>query len=161
MINILSGPVASGKTTRLMTWVKMQAGCSGIMAPVINQKRHLYSISINESRLLEVEKPETQDEETISIGRYHFLKSTFQWAREELVRAIRETPPFLVIDEIGPLELSGKGLEPAIGEALYLSERNPEVTQIWVVRKSQVTRVVQHYGLEGKYILDQSFLKHI
>jgi len=161
VINILSGPIATGKTTRLMTWVKMQSGCSGIMAPVINQKRHLYSISLNESRLLEVDKKASADEATVCIGRYCFLESTFQWARTELLRAIRENPQFLVIDEIGPLELSGNGLEPVIGDAVRLSAMKPQITQLWVVRKTLVAKVIRHYDLEGKYTQDETFLKNI
>ena len=53
-VHRLTGPVQGGKTTRLLEWVKTHDS-AGILSPIINKKRHIYSILSHESLCLEID----------------------------------------------------------------------------------------------------------
>ncbi len=161
IINILTGPTQSGKTTHLIAWVKFHTRCAGILSPVLNKKRFIYAIHTNEYRPLETENDMVAEEGTISIGKYTFLQSSFAWAQEQLKRALDKNPKWIIIDEIGPLELSGKGLEPMVGKILKSYKSNKKFRLVLVVRESLLDKVVRHYDLQGKYSVDRSFLSII
>jgi nucleoside-triphosphatase THEP1 len=159
-IHILTGPVKSGKTTRLIAWIRYHSNCAGILSPVINNKRHIYSIHNEQELLLETDKiGQSRSDELISIGHYSFLASAFQWAREELQTALEMNPRWMIIDEIGPLELAGHGLEPMVTNVLNQFERSKDHHLILVVRESLLDKVLLHYQIEGQYLVDQSFLE--
>ncbi len=54
-IYILTGPVNSGKTTKLMNWVEKKSNVGGILTPVVDGKRHLYSIASQKYKIFELE----------------------------------------------------------------------------------------------------------
>ena len=157
-INILTGPIQSGKTTRLIAWVKFHRHAAGILSPVIHKQRYIYSIHANDYRQLEAGNENVPEKDLIKIGQYSFLKSTFNWAREQLQSALKEKTKYLVIDEIGPLELTGQGLEPAVTAVVQQILQSPKHHLIIVVRDSLLERVVMHYDLEGHYLTDHHFL---
>ena len=95
----------------------------------------------------------------VTIGPFSFLASSFAWAREELKDALELNSRWLIIDEIGPLELAGKGLEPMVSEIVDKYERSKDHHLILVVRENLLTKVVSHYNLDGKYLIDESFLE--
>ena len=157
-INILTGPVQSGKTTRLIAWVKYHRQCAGILSPVINTQRFIYSILANDYRRLESIDNPTIGKDIVKIGKFSFLQSTFLWARKELRIAMENRSPFLVIDEIGPLELTGKGLEPMVTDILENYERSKKHHLILVVREALLDNVIAHYNLQDLYLTDHNFL---
>lgn len=157
-INILTGPIQSGKTTRLIAWVKYHRQCAGILSPIINKQRFIYSILSDDYRRLESIDNPIMRKDTIKIGKYSFLQSTFQWARQELQAAIEKNPHYLVIDEIGPLELSGKGLEPMVTRILQKYKRTEKHHLILVVRENLLNEVISHYNLQDLYTTDHNFL---
>jgi nucleoside-triphosphatase THEP1 len=158
-INILSGPVQSGKTTRLLAWVKYHRQCTGLLSPVMNEVRYIYSILADNYRRLEsIDDDTAAGKDVLKIGKYLFLKSTFQWAREELRKAMEIKPAYLVIDEIGPLELSGQGLEPMVSHILQNYQRSENHHIILVVRDSLLEDVISHYHLQGLYSVDHHFM---
>ena len=157
-INILTGPVQSGKTTRLIAWVKYHRHCAGILSPVINNQRFIYSILANEYRRLDSSDDQIIDVDIVKIGKYSFLQSTFVWAREELQTAMENKPSYLVIDEIGPLELSGKGLEPMFTKIVQEYKRTEKHYLILVVRENLLNEVISHYNLQDLYTTDHNFL---
>lgn len=151
MIKIITGPIKSGKTTRLTAWVKCHQNCVGILSPVINNQRFIYSILEDEYRPLETEEDDAKDPKTITIGRYTFQESTFEWAREQLTIADAKNRDWLIIDEIGPLELSGIGLEPQVGKIIDSTLKSGKDDLILVVREGIVDKVVDHYHLHGNF----------
>jgi nucleoside-triphosphatase THEP1 len=157
-INILTGPIQSGKTSRLMAWVKYHQKCDGILAPVLNKQRFLYSIHHNEYRLLDANNENVRNDNIVSVGKFSFLNSTFVWAKEQLKNAMERRPKWLVIDEIGPLELRGEGLEPMIGKIFYEYKRTKNHHLILVIRENLLKKAIEHYKLYGDYIVDNSFL---
>jgi nucleoside-triphosphatase THEP1 len=159
-IHILTGPVQSGKTTRLIAWVRYHSSCAGILSPVINDKRYVYSIHHEQELLLETDEIEQRrSDELVHIGPYSFLASSFQWARRELQTALELNPRWLIIDEIGRLELSGLGLEPMVTNVFKNFERSKDHHLILVVRESLLDKVILHYQIDGQYLVDESFLE--
>jgi nucleoside-triphosphatase THEP1 len=157
-IHILTGPVQSEKTTRLFNWVQTQRSCAGILSPIIDNRRHLFSILANVSRCLEVHDNHSMNGNTVSIGQYQFSEQIFIWAREQLKQAAQARKKWLIIDEIGPLELDGKGLEPAVSQILKYYHRSEENQLIVVVRDRILENVITYYQLQGQYQTDLDFL---
>ncbi|MCX6175621.1 MAG: hypothetical protein NTZ27_12785 [Ignavibacteriales bacterium] len=145
---ILTGPVHTGKTSRLMHWATQKKNIDGIFQPVIDDKRFIYHIASRTLRQLETD--ETRD--VTMIGKFKFSNQTFDWAKNILGDCINKELEWLVIDEIGPLELEGKGLEPTISKLFSEIEKfNGNI--LCVVRDSILEKFVEHYRLESKYDL--------
>lgn len=147
-INILTGNIKTGKTTRLMRWAASQKNIDGIFQPVIDEKRFVYHIGSR--TLIPLETFETNN--ITSIGKYNFSNETFFWSQKILLDCLSKKLDWIIIDEIGPLELQGKGLEPALSEVF--SRRNEIEAQILcVVRDSILEKFLEHYGLQNEYQL--------
>lgn len=148
---ILTGPINSGKTTKLMQWVATQKNIDGIFQPVIDDKRFIYHISSRTLKILEATKT-IPENELVIIGRYQFRQSVFDWAQNILIDCLDKKLDWIIIDEIGPLEIAGKGLESAISKIFNETDLlNGNV--LCVVRDSILEKFVKHYKLENKYVL--------
>lgn len=110
-IYLLTGPIRTGKTTRLATWLEGR-DAAGILTPDREGIRWMKLLSQNLWVPFEVET-ET-DLPIIEIGRFRFFAEAFTQAKTELQQAIDRQAPWIVVDELGKLEVKGKGLEPAI-----------------------------------------------
>lgn len=145
-IRILTGEIKSGKTTLLMRWASSQKNIDGIFQPVIDEKRFVYHIG---SRTL---KPlETSDTKNItSIGKYNFSNQTFLWSQKILSECSAKNLEWIIVDEIGPLELQGKGLEPAISK-LLADRENIKAQILCIVRDSILEKFINHYSLQNDY----------
>ena len=144
-IYIVTGKIQSGKTTRLFEFIKNHKSVDGILAPIVNGKRKLFHISSKELKELEVPY---SDNSTISVGKYNFLKEAFKWGNAKLLESFSNEPEWLIIDEIGKLELLGKGLEPAISEIFQSLIKN-KTKIILVIRDYLVDEVIQKYNLNN------------
>ncbi|EKX40249.1 hypothetical protein GUITHDRAFT_154203 [Guillardia theta CCMP2712] len=119
---------------------------AGVVAPTKDDRRHLIRISSSETRLLQLNEiseetkekmkafkkdmkgemefhsdqegaTSTYGESTVAVGPFIFDEAVFKWARQELDESVRVD--YLIIDEIGPLEIKRKqGLEPSFSQAL-------------------------------------------
>lgn len=148
---ILTGPINSGKTTKLMQWAATQKNIDGIFQPVIDDKRFIYHISSRTLKILESINSIPKNELVI-IGKYQFRKSVFDWAQNILINCLNKKLDWLIIDEIGPLELEEKGLEPTISKVFNeIDKLNGNV--LCVVRDSMLEKFVKYYKLENKYEL--------
>lgn len=148
-IFILTGPVHTGKTTRLMHWAASQNKIDGIFQPIIDDKRFIYQIASRALKSLEV-SASAKDEHTIKIGNYSFSKETFEWAQNILINCLKKNLDWLVIDEIGPLELEGNGLEPAVSSIINARE-NVSAKIVCVVREEILQKFIDHYKLQNCY----------
>lgn len=146
-IYILTGEIKSGKTTRLQKFISENSCCDGILAPEIDGYRHLVRIKSGETKLLEYLGGEPYPALTLKCS-YKFLDSVFEWGMNELYMAYKENPGWLIIDEIGPLELDGKALEPMVSRILNENSNNSNI--ILVVRKNMVEEVIEHYNLHKR-----------
>lgn len=149
IIVLLTGPIKSGKTTRLMRWALSQKNLDGILQPVIEEKRFLYNIGSRTLKQLEIEGSR-QINDFIEIGKYKFSTQTFEWAKKIILDSFEKELDYLIVDEIGKLELEGKGFEPAIREIISKRERFSGKI-IFVVRDSLLEKFIECYDLRGNY----------
>ncbi|MEW6196187.1 MAG: nucleoside-triphosphatase [Bacteroidota bacterium] len=145
-IYILPGKIHTGKTTRLMQWAVTQKNIDGIFQPVINDKRFIYHLASRTLKLLETD----QKENIISIGKFNFSNAAFEWAKNTLLNCFKQDLDWLVIDEIGPLELDDKGLEPVITKIISEREKFKGKT-ICVVRDTILEKFLSKYDLKNHY----------
>lgn len=115
---ILSGAIQSGKTTSLLKWSATRSDVHGILTPVVNGKRVFMNAHTKEHFPMEASE---EEKETLTIGRFTFSKSGFEKAIQIISAAIPKCC-WLVIDEIGPLELNGDGFFKILMEALHTYE---------------------------------------
>ena len=142
-IHLFSQAIQTGKTTSLMHFVNKQQGCTGILSPVINGKRHFYSISTGEYKLMEASEGEN---EQLEIGKYKFSQAAFDWAIQHCQQDLVAPQELFILDEIGPLELRGEGLSDLL---LQLLAKQYVVTNLLlVVRSSMLESFVAHFGLD-------------
>ena len=73
-ILLYTGPVKSGKSSRLLSFVQNKKDIGGILSIVIDKKKYLYNISSGEKRLLEAE-PADSEMEIINVGSFTFKKN--------------------------------------------------------------------------------------
>jgi nucleoside-triphosphatase THEP1 len=142
-INIVTGKIQSGKTSGLFKLLNTRYYVDGILSPIVNEKRVLYHIASKTIKRFEVDE---SNEKTISIGNYIFLQESFDWANEKLIKGFSSKPDFLVIDELGKLELKGKGFYPSIKEILEIKD-NSATQLILVIRDYLLDEVLHYYGI--------------
>jgi nucleoside-triphosphatase THEP1 len=122
----------------------------GILSPRIGDKRFFVDISTGEQFPMEAGP---DDKQLVHIGKYAFSLCAFSKAVTILNNAIHQFNGWLVIDEIGPLELEGKGFDEILREILQDKETNLKL--ILVIRDTLREKVISHYDL------DQHFLKTV
>lgn len=131
MVYILSAPIQSGKTTSLINWSAARKDVYGILTPVINRKRVFMNAQTREQFTMEA----TGEEESLTVGRFIFSKIGFNKAIK-IIRDAISIDGWLVIDEIGPLELKGEGFYEVLKDVL-------------AIRREKILLVVRE-GLTGE-----------
>jgi nucleoside-triphosphatase THEP1 len=139
-IFILTGTIQSGKTTSLMNWSAGKKNIRGILTPVIEGKRFFFNISTRQKFPMEA----AGDEEKLAIGKYQFSKKNFDKAISVIRQNIKK-PGWLVIDEIGPLELKGEAFAPTLKEVLDDSGRDSKL--LLVIRESILMEAIRYFDL--------------
>ncbi len=150
-IYLLNGPVHSGKTTGVMQWLSSRQNAAGILAPIKDGKRYLMNVETGEEKLLE--RSPLNKKDRIIIGSYTFDKQVFEWGNEVLMNAIENGPEWIIIDEIGPLELNGSGLEPAVSFVINKKINGGNFNLLLVVREGLSGKCISHYGLAENSVL--------
>ncbi|MBD3226460.1 MAG: hypothetical protein GF313_17155 [Caldithrix sp.] len=146
-VYMLTGPTGSGKTTCLKQWIAdhKHKNMAGILCPVIDGNRYLLDISSGYRKQLELKRePSEETPAAIQVGRFHFDETVFSWARQKLLIQRRQEPAWLIIDEVGPLELRAQGLEPAVSQVIQDADFRLRVPVLIVVRHSLKDRVINH-----------------
>lgn len=139
MIYILSAPIRSGKTTSLVHWTAEKDDAFGILTPVENGKRFFMNVKTREQFPMEA----SGNEETLSVGRFVFSKDGFEKAIQ-IIRDAMHKQGWLVIDEIGPLELRGEGFCEVLKE--ILAERNEKI--LLVAREGMAENLKKQFGID-------------
>lgn len=85
----------------------------------------------------QVAKPTPDD---IAIGRWIIFEQGLSFCHKAILQAIKTKVKLIIIDEIGPLELQGKGLKPVLDKAL-----KAEPAKLIVVRSSLVEDLINLY----------------
>jgi len=99
-------------------WVNRKKNMQGVLAPDLDGYRYIMTLNDREFHKFQVEK-EAFDDSTnlVEVGRFCFLASTFDLAQKEIRNAWNNSE-WLVIDEVGKLEMMDRGLEPVVKETI-------------------------------------------
>lgn len=164
MIYILTGDIRTGKTTALLNWAKDRNDVDGLICPDgKGRKRHFLKVKSKEEFELEVEFEKNMDsQKLIAIGPFQFLKSAFEKANGFLMAlSTKKKSQYLIIDELGKLELKYEGLHTAAEVLIpdYMFKDNKHL--ILVVRTSLLEKVIKHYEIKAYTLLTKENLKTI
>ncbi|MBK8699688.1 MAG: NTP transferase domain-containing protein [Saprospiraceae bacterium] len=155
---ILTGKVRSGKTTALSSFLNNQWKQTGFVCPDLNGKRLLIELQSKIQHTFQTD--EFTIEPTIQIGKFIFFASVFERAKEIISSGIAADSGWFVVDEIGPLEIRGEGLEPALGDFITYHKNHPkDLALILVVRDKLLDAVIQKYNLKDSPIIYVSHLQ--
>ena len=149
VIKIFTGAIRSGKTTRLMNWASSQKNIDGIFQPVVENKRFIYHIGDRTLKLLEATDL-TPPKSIVEIGKYKFNQDIFDWAGNALLKSFTKDLDWLVVDEVGQLELDGKGLGSVISEILD-NRHNFNGSIIFVVRDSLLEKFTDKFNHNNSF----------
>lgn len=151
-IHILSVPVQVGKTTRLQAWVDEERAGGGrvggfLMPDNADGLRVIRPLTPGAADEV-VEAPEAGD---LTIGRFQFRTAAFAAGIRALHEALEAEVDWVVVDEIGPLEVRREmALEPGFSAWLQgwrsLVQR-PKL--LLVIRDFLLDEAVTRYGLEN------------
>jgi nucleoside-triphosphatase THEP1 len=140
-IYIFAGSVQSGKTTSLLNWARTLNDVSGILTPVVEGRRIFLNLENGERFPMEAEVTEM---DAVIVGRFSFSPSSFQYAIDILGQASKKTAGWVVVDEIGPLELRGEGFASITRR---LIESDNQYSLLLVVRDGLVKKVRTTFDL--------------
>lgn len=144
--SILGGAIRSGKTSALRAWAG-RGEAAGFLSPDGPEGRLLVNAATGECLPFEAGDG---DEAVQAIGRFRFLDSAFAAGADWIREGLRAGAPWLLMDEIGPLELSGGGFDALLRETLAALEAAPVSCRLLiVVREPLLTAVQERYSLQG------------
>jgi nucleoside-triphosphatase THEP1 len=86
----------------------------------------------------------------IRQGRFWFSREALLKGEEIISKAVASKALIIVIDEVGPLEISGKGWYDAIESATATSD----AVHIWTVRKSLITKAARRWNTGNVTVVD-------
>jgi len=155
-IFIFSGPVRSGKTTALFNWSIEKEDVAGILMPDSNGKRKILDIRSQNIFDIECDDPVNSKEALVKVGRFSFYENAFKKANAILMRATELDPGWLIIDEVGKLELDRKGFFESVKEIteMYLTKKN-NGRLLLVVRNSLCAEVISFFKLKDYQIINE------
>ena len=155
-IIIITGDIHQGKTTFakkiVMDLLERKVGIAGFLSIGINENGQRCGFNLvdiesqNEFELCTNKK----DESRLKFGQFYFNKDSLLRGEEVLSPENLCNKQLIVIDEIGPLELSDKGWSSSIEKLVSTSK----IPHLWVVRKSILKKVIRKWNIGNVYIFD-------
>ncbi|MDY5930845.1 MAG: nucleoside-triphosphatase [Candidatus Ornithospirochaeta sp.] len=139
MIHIVTADRDSGKTTFLRSLVDESFGGILSLSDEGKDNYYAYDIESGEKRLLMSSCPIGESR----IGRFYIAEDTFRWAEERVLSSLRKR---IAIDEIGRLEVNGKGFHDALSHLIDIGDRDIYIA----VRTSLVPDVIRAFRI-GDY----------
>lgn len=157
-IFIFSQPVQTGKTTLLQQWVKDKKNIGGILTPDENGMRKLLNIATGEHFNLQL----PEEKKGLKIGRFTFDEEVFATANEILIQTLSAGHDWIIIDEIGKLELyQNKGLAASASRLIhYFKTHGTDTKLLLIIRDYLLDDAIIHYQLHHAKILPASFFKN-
>ncbi len=129
MIFILTGPIHSGKTILLKKVVKglreqqQNIDICGFLSEAVIEHQEIVGydlIDLEEEKSIPFLRKEGK-KGWDNIGSYFFVPQSLDKAKNIILQS--EEDELLIVDEVGPLELKGKGLWPALKHVVFLPLR--------------------------------------
>jgi len=184
-IFILSEPVHSGTSSTLKQWI-IGKSVTGFLTPTLQGIKVLFTIETSEISPYEIavnsqfEQEKTgedirlhmtlkkqklpshasnsNDKNTIKVGNYLLSEGAFMKANYIIADALdQNNKQWLIIDEVGKLELENKGHHLLVLSAFERWQNN----MLLVVRDYLLEDVIKKYGLKEFTVINQQELKHL
>jgi len=147
-ITIISGEKHSGKTTKLLEIItelkSKNKTCAGIVAIGILKNNNRYSFNIQDITTQENMPLMSVDEnpKLKKIGRFYINPLGFQFGEQVLKKAINSNPDYIIIDEIGSLELSEDGWFHILKNILKTEQKI-----IFTVRNKLINQLIKKFNI--------------
>ena len=155
-IFIFSRAVRTGKTTELQNWCMQQKNVCGVLMPDENEKRKIVDISTKNTFDIECDDAANTTEELVKAGKFYFYQSAFDKANIILEQALYKNPSWVIIDEIGKLELLKKGFYPSLKKMITAyAEKKLTGNLLLVVRDSLVNEVIEFLGIKNYTLVNE------
>jgi nucleoside-triphosphatase len=155
---IFSRPIRSGKTTALMQWIENRNDVGGFLVPDVGQLRKLHTLQDRKWYDFEVPAKKVDQlttEDLVRISKFNFYKSSFELARTTLLQDMENQVDWIIVDEVGKLEMNGLGLEPAVGRVLeHYKQKNTAGNLLLVVRRELLNMFIERYGLKHFQVIE-------
>jgi nucleoside-triphosphatase THEP1/ABC-type thiamin/hydroxymethylpyrimidine transport system permease subunit len=146
---ILTGPVQTGKTTSLVKWSEKRNDIFGILTPVVNGKRTFMNIHARHLFDMEATAEETK---IVTVGRFTFSKTSFDKAIQ-IIRDSVNKEGWLIIDEIGPIELREEGFCEVLKEIIKSENERQKI--LLVVRDGLVDWAKEFFEIKNAIVIDK------
>jgi len=146
-IYIFSGAIGSGKTTALVNWSAARKDVHGILTPRVMNKRVFMDAKSREQFAMEAF---TEDRTILKVGHFIFSYDAFLKA-SNIIRDAIEKRNWLIIDEIGPLELRNEGFATVLNEVIHSS--NNEQNILLVVREGLSQEVKNAFEINNAVVI--------
>lgn len=156
MHTIVTGEINAGKTARLIELFKKR-GSQGdgfaALKVMQNGRVRFYEalrFSTGETALLAVHHEDTIDcgAMAFAVGPYRFKQTTVDWIRAVCQEVARRNACPLYFDEIGKIELAGRGFDSTVRILVQTSEA------VFVVRRSLLQHALEKYGFDEPCIIE-------
>jgi nucleoside-triphosphatase THEP1 len=151
-IYLLCDSIQSGKTTTLLKFTKANNNCTGFLSPDINNLRCFLDLERN--KIYNFQKTISNAADDIYVGKFIFDNAVFQLAHSIFQQLHLSKKPFIIIDEIGKLEVHNQGFEPALSLFLMNLQLIKNKKIIAVVRDSLLPQVIEKYNLQDAIVLN-------
>ncbi|MHC4094191.1 MAG: nucleoside-triphosphatase [Planctomycetota bacterium] len=142
-VDIVSAGRGEGKTSFLREYVARMAaeGCSvgGIASPAVFENGERVGYDLLDLRLCTTRplaRVVTSPNDVAAVGVYQFDEQAIKGGNRAIISAVRDGLDAVVVDEVGPLEIRGKGWSPALEVALRECSARQEL--VITVRPSMV-----------------------
>lgn len=146
MIFILSGNIETGKTSALLKWTQGRSDVFGVLSPR-NENGIRYILDINTKECFEMEADLDQTH-VVLVGRYQFFKSAFKVGNESIAKAVKNNKSgYIIIDELGKLELVSKGFYESSLLAIAETVNNKNLHLILIIRTSLLQEIIEKFKI--------------
>ena len=140
-IYILSGGIKTGKTTKLREFSEKSDNVYGILTPLIDGKRFFMDAHTNEHFPMEIDNDSGLG---LRVGKYLFDLDSFNKAKAIIRSALHHKYGWLIIDEIGPLELNKDGFYDVVTEIII---SRPKLKMLFVIRDTILHKAIDFFKL--------------
>lgn len=152
MILILTGPTRGHKTTTLMRWSQQRDDCGGVLSPDVDGLRVLYNVKTKQTIPWQQRLPTDTDQ---VVGRFSFDAEAFKIANGWLDESLHDpSVRHIILDEVGKLELDGKGWAPWLYASLPQLGEN---ILVMVVRRLLLDEVINLFALQEVSVVKRDY----
>ncbi|MBE0637736.1 MAG: DUF2478 domain-containing protein [Bacteroidales bacterium] len=155
---IISGGQHQGKTTYVTDLVKLLSEngykTGGFVAPGIFENNHRVSFQIMDLKTgITMPLCSLNESSGERVGPFSFSEEGLNFGKQLLSAENLLECDFVVIDEVGPFELKGKGWSSSIEK---LMQSGGHFKMIWVVRKPVIEKVLKKFRVKDFNLIDIS-----